>query len=318
LAMVLPGFSGMWEERKLAQAETTLLGVLTSTRAKALRGSEQGLFFYVDPVSGRQMIVPIAPDPPNADPESLEYKRDCDGKISAQGSITDCITDLMAQDRFLVVEGDVYELPQPFRVVPREVVELDKDANPLWSDADLALNDFNKAPAGGWPQAHPWPHHRNFFTVIFGPDGKLIPGRDVLIRDPALSKTSSPTPKFVTGYRTKLRVSVQDGGQNVDVNEYYKYDPATHTETIEPLDTSGNRTLYDIIVELASGGAPSPNAINFLSVDGVLLYDDKALADVPFQLGQTFKRQYLLENGRPLYISRLTGEVLEGPKGENQ
>ena len=95
LGMALPGFTRMWEERKVAGALTTLHGVLTSTRARALHGSEQGLFFYVDPTTHRQMIMPIVPDPPNDDPTSHEYGVDCG--LAPPAPISDYITDLMTQ-----------------------------------------------------------------------------------------------------------------------------------------------------------------------------------------------------------------------------
>ncbi|MFH0983295.1 MAG: prepilin-type N-terminal cleavage/methylation domain-containing protein [Planctomycetota bacterium] len=297
LAMTLPGFVRVWEERKGAAVQTTLHGVLTSTRAKALHRSEQGLFFYVDPVTGHQMIVPIVPDPPNDDPQSPEYQRDC--SLTPPDPITSCITDLMTENRFRVVEGDVYELPPPIRVAPREIVD-----QVLWTEAELAHDRYNQAPSGGWPAPHAWPRHRNFFTVIFGPDGKLLVGREVIIHDIALRQTSGQPFPEPTGYRTKLRTG--------DPTDYYTNNPASGTETAK-LDAAGSKSLYDIIFELGT-----LNAINFPSVDGVLVYDESALADTPYQAGQSFKREYLLKNGQPIYVSPLTGEIVEGPKGENQ
>jgi prepilin-type N-terminal cleavage/methylation domain-containing protein len=302
LAMVVPGFTKIWEERKVAQAETLLHGILSSARGQALRHAERGLFFFLDPVTGQQMIVPIAADPPNSDPGSHEYTVDC----AAPPVITDCISDAMAENRFFVIEGDMFGLPIPMRVVPRAVVELDKNGKALWSDADLAVESCNQAPTGGWPAKYP--RQRNTFAVIFGPDGKLQVNRTVVIHDSALTLLSA-TQKLGYGYRTRLPTS--------DPTEYYLNVPNA-TDTAK-LDATGSRKLYDILVERDAGGQPTTKALNFPSVDGLLIYDDSALAGIPYQQAtDTFKRTYLMENARPLYISRLTGDVLEGPKGENE
>ena len=306
LAMVIPGFSRIWDERKVAQAETLVRGVLMSTRARALHGSEQGLFFYLDPKTKQQMIVPIVPDPPDSDPASHEYAGDCKGTISFPAPITDCISDRMAENRFSVVDGDVYGLPIPMRVVPRAVVERDTSDKALWSDADLAVEAHDQAPAGGWPAKYP--RQRNTFVIVFGPDGKLLAGRPVLIHDSALTANNSSV-KVGYGYRTALKTADPTDWY---LNIYNAGDTAK-------LDAAGTRKLYDILVELDAGGQPTKKAINFPSVDGLLIYDDSALAGIPYQQAtDTFKRTYLMENARPLYISRLTGDVLEGPKGENQ
>ncbi len=297
LAMALPSFTSTWQERKLAQTLTILHGVLTSTRAKALNTSERGLFFYIDPLTRRQMIMPIVADPPNSDQASHEYSIDC-GLTEAPDlpdPITDCITDLMAEHRFRPVEGEVYELPVPIRVAPRNIVD-----SARWPESDIAHDHFNQVSESDWPR------HRNFFTVLFGADGKLIVGRDVLIHDVALRKPGSLDHFAVrTGYYTKLRVD--------DPTHYYVHDENTRKK-LDP----GDKTLYDMIVEMDASDQPVPNAINFTSVDGLLVYDESVLADMPYEDGQTFKGEYLLGQGRPLYIDRLSGAVLQGPIGENE
>lgn len=304
LGIALPGFTSMWEERKVAQGITLLHGVLTSTRAKAACGSERGLFFYVDATTRRQMIISIVPDPPDDDPASHEYVVDCATEITPPDDpITDCISHPMTEHRFRTIEGDVYELPAPVRVAPRTLLLLDEDGVPLWEDEDIAHERFNlPAPQAGWPR------HRNFFTLIFGPDGRLIADRDVIIHDTALRNPTGGghfNPR--NGYRTKLPVG--------DPAEYYtNRNPADPTETVD-FDPQDDRSLYDIII---SAGTAKDKAINFISVDGLLIYDDNTLADTPYVVGQDFKRRYLLENAQPLYVSRLTGEVLQGPRGENE
>jgi len=58
-------------------------------------------------------------------------------------------------------------------------------------------------------------------------------------------------------------------------------------------------------------------AINFVSVDGLIIYDESAFKDLPASL-PTEKRNFLLRTGQPLYVSRATGSVVVGPLGENQ
>ncbi len=294
LGMAIPGFTRTWEERKHAQAITTLHGVLATAQARARRTSERGLFFFIDPTTRRQVIIPIVPDPPDDDPASHEYRIDCE----EPDSIRDCITEAMAVNRFRVTEGDLHELPAPIRVAPRNIVEKEGE-DELWPEEDIA-HDVYTQPA---PEAE-WPRHRNFFTVIFGPDGELIAGRDVIIHDTALRDPNSgehfPNP---VGYRTGLAVD--------DPTNYYTNNPEDGTETVE-FDSVGSDSLYDILVD------DNATAVNFTSVDGLLVYDENTLAETPYTVGQSYKRQYFLEHAQPLYVSRLTGEILEGPRGENE
>ena len=311
LGFALPGFTSVWEERKVAQVVTTLHGVLASTRAKAMRGAERGLFFYVDQNTQRQMIVPIVSDPPSQDLSGHEYVLDCglDPTAEEPDPITDCISYPMTEHRFRTIEGDIHELPAPIRVAPRELLLLDENGDPRWEAPDIAHDRYSEPAV-----VVQWPRHRNFFTVIFGPDGRLIAGRDVIIHDTALRNPdtgalfASPT-----GYRTKLPVG--------DPTKYYtNLDPNDPSDT-EKFDPKDERPLYDIIVEMDQTSIPPQpgHAINVRSADALLVYDDNVLAETPhINADDTFKRQYLLKNARPIYISRLTGEVFEGPRGENE
>ncbi|MCP4591149.1 MAG: prepilin-type N-terminal cleavage/methylation domain-containing protein [bacterium] len=305
LGMAVPAFTSMWDQRKQSQALNLLHGSLRTVRAKALHKSEMGLFFYVDPVTQRQMIAPIVPDAPNPDPESHEYKTDCSGELASGDPITDCITDFMAQDRFRVVEGDIHELPAPFRVAPRSILSL-----ATWPEMDIAHDAFDQPTLSATTG---WPRHRNFFTVIFGANGRLTHGRNVLIHDIALrNQTNSAIKLDGRGKRTGLNVG--------DPLNYYANDFADPGGSPVPLDPDG-KSLYDIIVEMdlsAATPGPTQDAISFTSAGGLLLYDESTLTEIPYEAGSFFKRDHLLDAGIPLYITRMTGEVVEGPRGEGK
>jgi hypothetical protein len=55
-------------------------------------------------------------------------------------------------------------------------------------------------------------------------------------------------------------------------------------------------------------------ALNFPSVDGLLLYDDSVFNEFT---DEEEKREFLLSTGAPLYVNRMTGSLIRGPAGEN-
>ena len=302
LGMAIPSFSDMWEDRKLAGAITTMHGVLRSTRARAMHQNELGLFFYIDPHTKRQRIVPIEPDPPDDDPLCHEFQTDCGGDPNdLDFSISDCVTAPMAEYRYRVVAGDAYELPAPVRVAPRSILDFKSKGKPLWTDLEIAHDSYNVPVDGGRPL------HRNFFTIIFGSDGRMVVGQPVIIRDIALRNpdTGEHFAGAHRGYRTGLRVH--------DPTDYYTNDVKNPDET-ESLDPVGSKHLFDIIVDAED----ETTALNFTSVGGLLVYDESQLADQPYEEDGTLKREFLVAHGQPIYVSRLTGEILEGPDGENK
>ena len=76
-----------------------------------------------------------------------------------------------------------------------------------------------------------------------------------------------------------------------------------------------------LVVE-ASGQGASANqastAINFPTVDGILLYDDEQFQEIAGPNGSNASeaRAFLLRTARPLYVNRNTGAIIRGPIGE--
>ncbi len=264
LGLTLPSMTTLWDERKVAEAENTIQGLIMSTRGKALLPleGESGIFFYIDK-DGVQRIVPI---------------RQVD---SGHGAFTKV---------FEVSPERDYSLPPPMRVVPRYVVDEPDQAAP-WLDfsAEELANNFFEAPPSTGQSAQ---RHRNFFTLIYSVDGKVVPRRDVLIRDEDDDGDG-------IGDITSLNVAPPS------VN-YYKLD-----DTGVPLDAAGGGSVDWLV---SDGQA----AINFPSVDGVLVYDDALFNDVASGGGSdTVQRDFLLELAKPFYINRYTGGVIRGPAGES-
>ena len=55
-------------------------------------------------------------------------------------------------------------------------------------------------------------------------------------------------------------------------------------------------------------------ALNFPSVDGLLVYDDQLFSE----LDLSGKQPFLLRVGRPIYVSRMVGAIIRGSIGESQ
>jgi hypothetical protein len=181
-------------------------------------------------------------------------------------------------------------------------------------DIDIEhVNVLNPPPTGSLLMRR----HRNFFAMIFGPDGKLLVGRDVLIHDPDASPASTSGAQGDNrGDRTGLFVEQAD-------DYYLNDDPADGDKQAAIDPTGGGGGLFDLLVEannVSANPVSTQIALNFRSVDGLLVYDDSILRDIPADVtnGPDGKRGYLLREGLPIYVSRLTGEVIEGPKGESQ
>jgi type II secretory pathway pseudopilin PulG len=264
LGLILPGVSAMWDQRLEAQAETVAAGALRSVQMQARNTGERGLFFYLE--DGVQKIAIIE--------SATSVKNPCSssGPITAQQALADC---------FEIVSGFDQRFPPPYRVVPATIFS--------WSDD--AINRLDATALGGNRDTNQ--RHRNFFSIVFGPDGGLIVGRDVLVYDPTGLTGLAPA----------------------DSTEYY----------------NGSGTPTDFLIAsgaclrmIADAAAEGHAAINFPSVAGLLVYDESLFQEIvdptePPPGGAAtagLRRQWLQMNGRPYYVSRLTGSVIRGPVGE--
>ena len=288
-AVILPSVTELWAERKLADAENTLAGSLMTARRNALladRG-ESGLLFVVDP-DGVQTIYPI------------EHQNQKDPNTQTEYV-------LASRHRFVILDKQALTLPSPIRVVPRYAVlpgtGNDEDNWLRFSAEELADNKFPVpdmiGPDSDGDKFQEGQRHRNFFTIVFSNDGQLLVRRDVLIVD-----ADADDDKF--GDRTGLRVGNprQYGPQESDGAVY-----------IDPENTEFP-VIDDLIVDVEDKNRM--RAVNFPSVDGLLVYDDSVFN----RLGSgddvvDIKRDYLLRTAKPLYINRRTGRIIRGPLGEN-
>lgn len=288
IGIAMPAISQLWKERKVSDTINSIKGALTGARAAALEGrqGQTGLFFFVN-AEGAQRVVRIhqaKPDPGSPMSEQLAYA-----------------------NVFVVEDGRQWTIPPPYRVAPRYAVEPDQTgalAYTAFSDAELANENF-AAPPDGINVAQ---RHRNFFTIVFSTDGHVVVGRDVLIMD------GDPRPEDPgdgdadennIGDRTGLRVGYDHGNGEANVVEYF--DRTSVTGAKIPIDPMGSTAVPLLVVDR------SDVAINFPSIDGLLVHDDSLLKvfDAPS------KRDFLARQAQPMYLDRLTGSVIEGPIGEN-
>ena len=275
MALALPSVNTMWEERKLAAAKNTIQGMLQTARARAMSASGlESGMFFFLDRNGMQYIIPIELDPARSG-------------------------DVAWENVFRVRYDRAYTLPPPFRVVPRYVVlEAGSDAE-IFSVGELVNNSFATLEAA----ANNAQRHRNFFAMVFSSEGQLLVRRDVLIQDPDEDED---------GYGDMTRLAVgpdpEAGGSTPAVNSYY-----AQNDTITPMqdDDLGVPTTIAFLVRDAD---EDEAAVNFPSVDGLLVYDDSLFSGLspPEQ-----QRAYLLEAAQPYYVNRFTGAIIKGPRGEN-
>lgn len=284
LGVILPATSALWNERKSAEAENLLQGALRTARARSVSagGEDTGVFFFLDS-SGTQHI------------SSIEKARPPAGASFA--------TELAYQNVFRFSSDRDQPLPAPMRVVPRYAVVKDDSsgAQPsVFSDVELA--NQNPEPSIG-SSIQVGQRHRNFFAMVLGPDGQPMIGRDVFIQDPS----SDVIGQDGLGDRTGLTVGVVPG--DFATAQYYIANSSGGAHAY--LDPTGSRATVEYLIS-GSGGGGSRSAINYPSVDGLLLYDDQLYAGFP----QTEKRDFLRRNAQPFYISRVSGDVIRGPLGD--
>ena len=289
LGFALPAASSLWEERKAAETVNTIQGLLMTSRARAMQADavETGFLAYVDS-QGTQHLV------------SIEQRRD---KLS-DPNWSDVFVigeypeiDPLPEGREPLVSGGAdHTIPAPRRVIPRYAVEVNPaggtTASPKYFEIDELGNDDFVDPPGDQAQ-----RHRNFFTMIFSTNGQLIVGRNVLIQDidKILQVDTDDTPR---GDRTGLPVSVDEP------IEYFK----TDDNSMVPLNFVGDQAARNFIVSAADGD----KAVNFPSVDGLLVYDESLYSGLTVDE----KREFLIDTAQPLYVSRWTGTLIVGPVGE--
>lgn len=284
VGLVLPAVGRMWASRKHGDAVNKLRGAITVARRMAMspNHNEVGLLFVRDRRADAQRIFLI---------ERKSVEATIDGNR-------------IARDRFVIADDRDYTLPVPLRVVPRYVVETDEDLAPhrKFSDLELENESFpaSELPGAEWDEGQ---RHRNYFTIVFNSQGRLVVDRNVLIHD-----TTPDDGRERYGDRTGLPLPP---GPDEPVTEYFARDSNKRDRRL-PIDQTGTQPpLTDLVVDNFAG----PVAINFPSVDGLLLYDDGAFR----RMGDAEeKRRFLIRTGQPIYVAGVTGSVILGPIAENE
>ena len=292
LGLVIPGVSGLWAQRNESASENMLQGLLASARTRAIRTGGHGLFFYVD-ADGAQRVVFIEAEPPGPPIEGYGDADDCD----AASLPLDCVDQVDAVDRFRVVEGDIYTIPKPYRVAPMWALDADWSVNPpnaLW-DVQLTIDSWGAARGADTPR-----YHRNYFVVMFNGNGELVVNRRVLIHD--RDGQASGNPGYGYGDLTQMPVAAE-------ISMTYEPGNATAVQ-INSSSTGKNPDLFDIIYLPREGAANNAKAARFMSVDGLVVYDE---SDMEGFDGEG-RWRILTERGRPYFIGRYTGDVILGPR----
>ena len=290
--------------RDIAQAENTIRGLLMTARANAMRASgvESGLLFYVDR-NGTQRVVSIEQDEAGV----LECIRACHQEAGADVCRNGC--DAAWENVFRVTRERQLRLPKPMRAVPRYVVDTEQGAGAdteFFSAEELANNAFN--PSDESIEADEAQRHRNYFTMVYSGNGRLLVRRDVLIRDDGRDDDEDGD---TFGDLTGMLVGYDHSADEPNVRTYYSQDD-NEPVPIDP--TPGVSANEARAVPFLVFDERDKVAINFPSVDGLLVYDDSLFNDVDSD--EDKKRDYLLSTAQPFYVSRLSGAVIRGPRGE--
>ena len=299
VGLVLPAATTMWNQRRISEAQNTVQGLLRSARAKAFQGErgDVGLFFYLDD-AGQQQVVTIARNPfdPDDPPDSAQATAGA-GELTAESAWR---TDPCWRDVYTVASGGRQSMPASMRIVPRYAIaeqpQNDPDSHKYFSDEELASENF-AAPIGNRDQAQ---RHRNYFSVLFSADGQVLPERDVLIRDLDRDSDDSSAPEYGKGDITGLEVSKKDNP------------PTGHYLANGQANVFGPDCNHPEPVVVDPG---TQIALNFRSVDGLLVYDDSLFREAP---APADKRGVVVNTAQPFYIHHLTGAVVKGPAGENE
>jgi type II secretory pathway pseudopilin PulG len=294
LTLVLPAVQRLWEDRKLADADNSLRGALMVARRTAMSPGtgDAGLLFTLD-AEGVQRIYPIEQQP---DPTLPEHLRE-----------------IVSQNRFVISPGQEYSLLEPIRAVPRyAIIEQTGDNAPYAFDPfELAYDgpiDGHGASPTQWQEAQ---RHRNYFSMVFSSDGQLKVWRDVLIFDEDVDNAGDGD-----GFGDRTGLPVPDPSGSPNVFQYFVIDEEAFGGREAAIDPTGNGlALSGLVVDHSQS---PPTAINFPSVDGVLIYDDSGFRAIDATGSSVIdRREYLLRTAQPLYVVPSTGEVVRGPLGES-
>lgn len=188
---------------------------------------------------------------------------------------------------YVIRDTEPFRLPKPMRVVPLSVLRIYDPMSTYWAPEQLDDEKYRDEPSDApstptddpsvTPPAPGTQYHRNFFVILFDARGLLLPEQVVHVYDvdPDQAEDGDEHP----GFRTGLVVS----GVN---------DPAAP----------------NVIVD--EGGKP----INFLSADGLLVYDNDQFLAIPDHTGVNpeARRQHLELFAQPLYIQGVTGRIIKG------
>ena len=275
LGMTLPAITRLWDDRKMAEALNVVQGLLVTTRARAMQ--------------------------PGAGESGLFFFVDEQGAQRIVSIEQADATDPTWANVFRITDVRDFVLPSPIRVVPRyAVTEEGQDNQPYaFSAEELANNDFTIPISDNVAQ-----RHRNFFTMVYSNRGELVVSRDVLIQD-VDEDTSGPG----QGKGDVTGLFVGENATNGDVLQYWPIDG--DPENLDP--SPPHRPVPWLIAQ--RGGSDNGTAINFPSVDGLLVYDDSLFKEAGTN---DEKRAFLLRSAQPFYVNRLTGIVIQGPVGESE
>lgn len=272
LGLVVPGATSMWRQRNEAGTVTLVRGMLESARTQAIRSGEVGLFFYLD-ADGLQRIAFI------------------DGKPPVPG---EDVSERMAVNRFEVRHAQIFTVPRPYRVAARWAIEsVPGGTAPAWP-TQVANPRLNLASGLDTPR-----YHRNFFTMVFNRQGQLVVGREVIVIDE--DGGPLPVPNNL-GDNTGLRV-IGPAASNGGADQYWQPGNPPVATRFDPEDS---KVIPHAIV------LADDRAANFVSVDGLIVYDDSVVEGMDGQQIYAFLRT----SGIPLYVSRHTGDVIRGSKGQ--
>ncbi len=206
---------------------------------------------------------------------------------------------ILWRDVFHITRDRGFSMPAPFRVVPRYVVDEEGADNRSIAFAAKELANERFLDPDSELNADIGQRHRNFFALVFSGDGQLRLRRNVLIQDPDSVDDDLPA-----GDLTGLRVG---GGTDPVVERYWP-----QAGDAAPIDLLNLRRGVADLVSDQDG-----IAINFPSIDGLIVYDDAVFKQSGFgDSGPEQKRANLLRFGQPFYINRWTGAVTRGPVGE--
>ncbi|MBI1826218.1 MAG: hypothetical protein HY287_00420 [Planctomycetes bacterium] len=311
VTLVLPGMNSLWNQRKLADAENSITGMLMTARAKAMQsGTQGGLFFFVDD-RNVQRVVSIVQDPAYYfvydDPGGLVVATAPDPtKLNTPRRPT-AWEGVVLQNVFVVIPERGFEMPTPMRVVPRYVIHTPTpgggDETKTFNDDELANNSLLIVANGGDGITR----QRNFFSVIYSPNGELIVGRDVLVAENDDDKNMLGD---ITGLPLGVPASVTQYYSQIATATKAPLNPPTGSN---PYASSGRNAPTTVSIQFLIADKSS-TALNFPSVDGLLVYDDSLFNGAG---DAATKRKYLLNSAQPFYIHRLTGAVVRGPLGKN-